>query len=373
MKKFSSGDEKRKLLEKVPKLTFSEVRRHRIPFHEALLAELKEANLVSAFDFFNEIVEFDLENSEQLVKDSKILEKIFDTLQQAESLSKEDGVELQLTLAGNLLEAKKLLWLVEKIYLRALHLIKHLQLEGSQTEAIAQYFNGKFICENYARHQEAVEYLEAAYKTSLNHDEWGTSIDCDEKAELRVVIANQLCKSLIKLSEQLRKNDAKEAMEPATRALEVIGRHVNTSNTILLIEAEIELVCCFQILDDTGRALSHLQHSLGHSKLHNLYAETFKILVKQSECYAAMKDDSKYEETLIEATDVVKLHLESKIVGDVLVDLGQYYAQQNKVEKATDFFEKASEIFLGTGEKMKLQKVRFLMAPLKGSGCFYEV
>lgn len=110
------------LRNKVVALNLKEIRRCRIPFHEALLIELKEDKINNAYTFFQEVINHDLENSRVLTKDKQLMLRIFTALKDAEYSSKENEIKTLLKLGKSI---KDIQWLTEKIYVKALAMIRN--------------------------------------------------------------------------------------------------------------------------------------------------------------------------------------------------------------------------------------------------------
>lgn len=163
---------KEKLRHTINPLDGAAIRRSRIPFHEALLAELKEGNFIDAFEFFKELIQNDQEHV--LIKDNKLMEMIFNGLKNTENDRTERGIEILLKLENNLDEIKdvKLHWLIDKIFLKLLEKVQNYQLEGNRVDALAGYFYGKFLSGITERLQEAVDSLDKALEISYENDEW---------------------------------------------------------------------------------------------------------------------------------------------------------------------------------------------------------
>lgn len=367
MKKVPKESLKQKLLEKVPKLTFNEVRRRRVPLHEALAAELKDGQFENGSQLFNDFVQHDLQNSKALVRDFDLLERIYEVLKMAEYSSKEDEVEMLLKLANSIKNLQLFHWLVEKILLHAILLVGKYDLSGTRLDAVSKYLYGKFLADHRGMLKQGLLSLEKAFELSLKEEGWEFEIAFDIRVRVAQLAATTFCDVSLKLSRSLTIEDPEEALELAYIALRVIRENPGTvPDKNLEVEAEFEFASCFKEKHQEMKALHHLDHALELAKFAELHDHSFKTLVKMSECFAALKNDEKYEETLTAAKDLAKVHLDSTIQGDVLVKLAQYYVERNNLEKATDFYVKAIESFRESGERKKLRKVELMMAPVTG-------
>lgn len=370
MKKVQKDEVKRKLLEKVPKLTFNEIRRRKVPLHEALTAELKEGNFENGLKLFTDFVQHDLQNSIVLVRDFELLEKIYEVLKAAEYSSKEDEVEMMLKLTNSITNVDSLHWLVEKILLHSMLLVGKYGLSGTRVDAVSQFLYGKFIADNRGKLKHGLLSLEKAFELSLKKEGWEFETQSGVQVPVIQLAATKFCEVSLKLSRTLTSSDPEEALELAYVALRVIRENPGVvPDKSLEVEAEFEFACSFKEKNEVKKALHHLDHALELAKFAKLHDHSFNTLVKMSECFAINKNDEKYEETLTTAKDLAKDYLDPTIQGDVLVKLAQYYVERDKSDKANEFFSKAVESFRKSGEMKKLRKVELLMAPLIGK-CF---
>lgn len=359
---------KEKLRQKVAKLDLTELRRIRFPFHEALLTELRESRHKNAHDLFREMVDQDLEGSKILTKDKQLMERIFEDLKQAEFSKKEDEIGILTALCGHISKTNaKLGWLVEKIYKRALKNIKVYQLEETLHDATVQFFYGKFLSETRAKYEEAVSYLSASYNISFGVDEWMVEL---ESGNLNVLVAEQLCKSLLKLSEKSRKEDPERAFELSTEALKIIRSHKSEDNLKLEAAVEMELGSCCMALNRIEQAFLHFELALELTKMSDQHQGAIAAMMKMAECFESTEDDKNYDRILNQAKEYAEVYSLTSSKGEILVMLGKFWTQRDDCKKAAELLDQAVEIFDKIGDKKKLQHARLLVAVPKGN--YYE-
>lgn len=352
--------EKTKLRNKIVHLESKEVRRCRIRFHEALLIELKEAHVDSAFEFFEELIQHDLNHSKIVTGDKELLERIFNALKKADLSEKEDEIEILVKLARSF---EKNHWLADKIYSRALEMVKKYQFEKTRFDAISQYFYGKFLSGLKPRLREAISYLTSAFNISFGVEEWLVKMDSNSE-QLFTTIANELSKSLITLSKQIQNDDPEAALELATKSLKTIKSIRGSENLNLEVDTEIEIGNCLKAMGLLEKALTRFECALEIAKSGQLIHSEFIALLKVSECLKS--NDENYEKALIRAKDFAKLRSLTGGEVEVLENLGRFSIERKKVKKALEYLKKAAEIHGNSNETKKLQKIRFLMAPLNG-------
>lgn len=353
---------KQKLRQKVPYADLTEVRRSRLPFHEALLIELKESRFENAHKFFSEIIQFDLDGSKTLTSDKKLLEMVFNELIRTEHSTKDDGIKILVKLGGNILEVNKSYnWLADKIYSRALVMIKHYKLEECEIDAVVQHAYGTFLSEIEWKHQEAVFYLNTAHDISSGADEWFTEENLKTE-KLNTVIAKQLCKTLIKLSDQVRSENPESSLETAIKSMNVIRHCKDRSRSEIEAKSAIAIGNCFMALKDFRKAPLHFEYAFEMAQPSKLHQIGIEALWKISECRKSSNDDGSYVKTLIRALSYAKQCSIDSSEGDVSAALGRFWIEHGNSGEALKYLAESAKIYEKTGEKIKLQRIRLLMA-----------
>ena len=354
---------KENLRQKVTPLSFNEVRRCRIPFHEALLAELSDGHFINAFDFFKELTESDFKQGSVLIRDESMMELIFDKVKQTECDSKENEIEILVRLGKDIEDKKdiRLNWMVDKIYSRALAKVENYQFEGSRLDAVTKYFYGKFLSGIDEKLQEAVGFLEQALDISYGVDEWGIELQ-----PLFNLISIDLSKSMIKLSIHVRKENPEKSLELAEKAVKVVRKIRNNKEAgPLEIHAEIEIGNSLLSLGHLSKALRHFEFASEIAKYRKFPETTLHAMLKMSECLKG--DDTQHEKILNEAKVYSKLHMLIDSEADIMVTLGQFLTDRKKYDEALNCFNEALSVYEKSLEMKKLQRVRILMAPLRGT------
>lgn len=355
------------LRQKLPLLSFQEVRRLRIPLHEALLLELTEGGFKNAASFFNILLHYDQEQQNGLMKDEQLLEQLFNQLMETEFCTKETEIEILLELAR---KSTSIHWLADKIYSRTFTMLKVYELEDTRLDASLQYFYGKFLSNNTAKLQEAASYLDVAYTISYGVDDWLLKDDLAKTEKLYVLARYELCKSLNQLSEMVREDYPEEALAYANKSLKILRRCRQQTDRNLEVDTELAIGQCFMEMQSFEKALMHLEMALWLSKSNELKEQGITALMKIFECNKRSNDDDKIEETLDRARAYAAENLLASKEGDILVMHGQYCVKRGDFARAQNYFKKAAEVFENICETRKLQKARFLLAPIDGKHFF---
>lgn len=228
---------KKQLREKVPLLNYAQVRRTKILFHEALLSELKESGHKNTIALLNELIEIDAKvDNESLTKkglidDHELIEKIVECLKNAEHSEKSVELDLFLNLAKYIERGdKSFIWIAKQLYVTLLGLASSYKSDGQHYEAVAKYFYGKFLHEKELNFHDAVIFTEEA--KMICSDDITIANDIGEISKLHPLICEQLCKSLIKFSENIRTSNPSEALLCSKKAL----RNAQSSKYLIIKE-----------------------------------------------------------------------------------------------------------------------------------------
>lgn len=367
-------EEKKRLRDKIPKLDFAAVRRIRLPFHEALMLELQEGQFNRTYEFFSELVQIDLSSESKILTMGKasnkaLIERIFDELKKTEQGDNEQEIKILLQLAKSV---NNFTWLAEKIYVRAIVMVRNYDLDGTRSDAIAQYFYGKFLNESKERLQEAVSYLETALEMSYGVEHWFDDIDSEEKdVQLDILIAIQYCKSLLNLSKLNRVQSPQDSFELAKKSLKITQKFENEKVSFAEVQSLIEIGNCYSAMRNNEKALSHYQVAFDLADLRGFYEIGFEALMKISESYKESNLEN-YENTLNRGNEYAGQHLLVDLKGGVLVQLAKHEIRENKLDKAYEHLEESSRILVDRDETVTLREVRMLMAPLIGKFSYFS-
>lgn len=357
---------RQELRRKIKVLSVSEVRRHRLPLHEALLLDLDKGGFKSAQNFFQKLIDYDLSRSKVLVSDNELLEVIFEELKRAEYSQKEDEADILVKL-GTKVEDKKienLFWLSVNIYERALSLIRIYKLDHYRIDAVAQFFYGKLLSTQNEKLEEATSFLDKAFEISYGVDEWLIDYDQQTQQSLNSLVTTHLCTSLLRLSRKKRDEKPDEALFLAKKSKKFIRKTRDENNLRLEIESEIEIADCFKVKSQLDQALLHYELAVVLSTSGEFFELAFAVLVKISECIEG--DDKQYEESLNRSIEFSKKYKLSASKASVLVAMGRFDIQRGNFAEAKIHLEEASKVYKRVGDLKKFQYLHFLMGPLKG-------
>lgn len=219
---------KTKLRRKVPQIDYNTVRRTRIPYHEAIIAELYENGLQESAQHMEAIIKHDQSidipgfKIMKLCSSIELIDRIAEKLSESEFLrlhKRNDESIKKLLKFGNEISEKEhndLLWLAEDILTLGFNKAILYKSDGGRIEAIARFYLAKFFLEKTSSYDRANEHLKIAKEMSLNK-EW----KFDEVKDLMKEICNCYHKALLQESERNRKVDLAQASELVDLAIKV--------------------------------------------------------------------------------------------------------------------------------------------------------
>lgn len=118
---------KKRLLGKLPKLSYNEVRRAKIPFYEAIKAELMEDGLTKSYEIFGYLLTVDMEitqknpSMQRFINSNKNIERLIENLRKAEECSEYYDEEGEVKIFQETIEefssgTKDFYWIADEFY-----------------------------------------------------------------------------------------------------------------------------------------------------------------------------------------------------------------------------------------------------------------
>lgn len=219
---------KTKLRGKVPQIDYNIVRRTRIPYHEAVIAELYENGLQESAQNMEAIIKHDQSINipgfkiMKLCTSMELIDEISENLSKSEFLylnKRNDESINQLLKFGNEISEKQhkdLLWLAEAILMIGFNKAILYKSDGGRMEGISRFYLAKFYLEKTSTYEKANQHLKIAEEICLNK-KW----KFDEERDLQKEVCNYYYKALLQESDKNRKVDLPKAYELIELALKV--------------------------------------------------------------------------------------------------------------------------------------------------------
>lgn len=317
--------EKSRLKAKIPVLSAVDVRRQRIPLHQALLLELKEGNYQNAHSLFSRLLDCDIEQSQELINDKDLLKKVFDDFKYMEFATKEDELERIMQLSAFVKQkTSSLHWMADQLYAYAAQQVTRHNMKCSNWEAKVLFFYGKSLFER-AKFEKSTEILLKAL--NLNSIE-GQNPHEFRDAKILFDISQQLAKSLIELSKVSESENPKKALECALQSSKVL-RFIPLSERLELeAKAEIQVASCLMLNNETKKAQIHFDFAVELAASGNFPQVEIDALVKMAELNECSEEHGKQVENLEKAIQVSKKTSIPSTEADLCVLLAQVWIKQ---------------------------------------------
>lgn len=354
------------LRENFPYLNLNQVRRAKLPFHEALLAELNEGNFHWSYELFNSLISIDIQGRKEIVKDKKLLEIIFNTLMDTEKSSNQKP-QLLLKLSNYLVHTKQCpAWVVDEIFKETLKMITKtpLELEDASIRISILFSYGKWLSVNKGRLEEAICHLRNALKLSK---------DASGEIDLRNSITEALCEALKLHSVKISEKSPVKALKLAQEALNFSMENSSFISRKLQIEIKIEISRYLIILKDFESAKIVLEQTLDMTENEQLFDLGFEILKLLIE-FCCEANGSEYELELLNRAKqhaMEKCSSKSAAEAEILILHGRFFTKKQIYSEALESFEKALKIYERENEMGKIWEVSFMMALPKGWYCVF--
>lgn len=340
---------RQELRSKFPYLNLNQVRRAKLPFHEALLSEMKEENFHESFEFFNSLIQIDIKKTRKLVRDKILLETIYNALIEMERTPKEKFkplLRLAKFLSGN---ESSPVWVTEEIFKKSL---STLRIDDSPiSKSSIHFFYGKWLNEKLGLYERAICHLKSALENCLNDE---------SKLSLLIPISDSISEALKCFSIQLMHHSPKDSLNKANEAL-------NYSKQIKLkvdqeVEIEIQIARCHLKLKNFEKAENALNEALILTEDASLPELKFESLRLLSECKQSFDDESKYEEILNLALQHAVKNSMKSAEAEALVLHGKFLISKQPYDEALKKLRKALKFYEQEKETRKILEVSFLMA-----------
>ncbi|XP_076278094.1 uncharacterized protein LOC143207994 [Lasioglossum baleicum] len=363
----------------LPDLSPAQVRRCRIPYHEAIMLELLERDFQSAALQLKELLDLDEKISVSSAgallwkKPSLRDEKDFlDRLQEGligfeKAARKYDYVARAISLLDTALffqgQTWEWWWIAERLYYAALSAAELVEDDNRQTITLIRYLYGRFLFHELQNPREALDYLNEARDASKNKT-WNASKKLGEKQgsifrECNII----LYKALLILARTDRQQNPELALK---FCLEALKRATDAGDTEYLNETLHELGKCYMAVNDVKQALKTFSKLLALAKR---AADPEGVCNAHTELAFAYKqlDDSAHTETHLRMLREIaeELKLFDKLA-DANFYTGEHYLSQSKLDVSTVHLEDALRLYNDLGMSDDADRARCVAGISKG-------
>ncbi|XP_078050757.1 uncharacterized protein LOC144477143 [Augochlora pura] len=344
----------------LPNLSAARVRRHRIPYHEAILLELEERNFDDAARRMSELLEIDetiskssvgalLWKKPSLAERKDFLERLQEGLIAYEKATRRnDYVSRAIAFLDTALFFQRKTWewwwLAEHLYKAALSAAELIDDDDDdrQTITLVRYLYGRFLFYELQNSREALTYLNEAREASENKT-WNASKKLGEKQAAIFRECNVLLyKALLILARKDRPNDPNQALRASLEALE---RATDAEAAEYLNETLHELGKCYMAVNDVKSALKTFSKLLALAKRVPDPEGVCNAHTELAFAYKQLNDDARTEKHLRMLRETAaELNLFEKLA-DAHYYTGEHYLSKGKLDVSTVHLEEALKFY----------------------------
>ncbi|XP_060532306.1 uncharacterized protein LOC132705625 [Cylas formicarius] len=364
-----------KMRSNLPSYDLNDIRKHRLPYHEALILELQQNNYVLTEMYLKQL--FGLQEVSRkeagpqslawtfpVLRDSVAeLVKLIDGLKKSEehhrrgNFLEETDTLLQVAV-GFAFDGDEWWWIAEQLFLQCISNCTHYG-NLMKLEAMSRYAYSKMLIEKARDYENAEEQLERTCEISSGKT-WNASKifrDINEPIFMSCNYLLHIC--LIKQAHQWSKTHARQAIEFASlarkRANEACYYDGETDALLLKGQCELDILDTKSAISSFKKAY-HIQSRLGSQK------GMCQVRVELSKAYL-MSDNIKLAlENLSVLKEVAEKHNLKLYLAQAYRHLGEFYLKNGDPREATPLLMDSLQIFHESGDMATADEIRIFVA-----------
>ncbi|XP_063379606.1 uncharacterized protein LOC134666406 [Cydia fagiglandana] len=364
MTKNSLENMRNKLIYAMDALDSNAVRRRKLPLHECLILEMREAGYREACDYVQDLIydnmqlvmEDDIGIIIDLTKRPDYLEHICSELQKAEKERDKGNTKSEaLYLLGLALcyaeRGKGILWLAEKFYMASIAVASQYLLDGGRQKGCCKYHYAKFLLDKFpgVNQDEPFQMLTQVRNSAIGKP-WllYEPAEGDQKKQpnetLFKATALQLHRILINQARAIRKQDPSKA-ERLARLAE--RRAIDAGETTRTADAIIEIGICQLAINNLNNAQKTFDRAY---KIHTESNNIEGICDCKMHMAAVMQKLGDHENAAKLLTEMGSLAMEHGLrlqLGRALHLIGELHLRRERPELGTQHLKEAFACFMG--------------------------
>ncbi|XP_076686870.1 uncharacterized protein LOC143378782 [Andrena cerasifolii] len=363
----------------LPDISPKEVRRFKIPFHQAILLELQEEQHEEAARYMKELLEIDDTMNEQqpgtvtwkkmYLKDQReFVLRLKDGLVASEKARRKGDYVARAT---SLLDTAVFFqsrtyewwWVAEHLYQAALSAAEYIEGDNGYTITLIRYLYGRFLFRQLQNPREAVDYLNEAREAAKTKP-WNASRKLGEKQASVFVESNTLLyQALLVLARRERPRNPDFALKACIEALE---RATDAEYNEYVIEALREVGKSYVAVKDIKRALHSFSKMLAIAKRMPDVEGVCNAHMELAFAYKQV-DDNLYAEKHLR---MLRENAEEFGLAEKLADAhyytGEHHLSQGNLSLSTAHLESALCLYNRLGSSREADRARSIAGISKG-------
>ncbi|KAK9704566.1 hypothetical protein QE152_g27798 [Popillia japonica] len=353
-----------KMRKDLPVLTKEEVRRYRLPLHQALFLELEEQNLLSSLAFLHQMIDYQkymrrthgpnskLWAKPRLVRSPAILKLLVEGLKAAEYAHLSRDIALECDHFLNLgvyfcFGDSDWWWLGEQVFNHCINISRNYHGDGQRRFATAEYLLGKYLFENKREIEPAIEVLRKARMLS-NGFPWTASkyLHFTQKTVF-VESCLVLHKALLAQAKILEKYDMETAIILCAKARRRSYDACDHEGEAIALMQQGDCEMCFE--QTSNAAESYYKVLLMHIKA-NRIKETCEARVRLIQAYLKLGNWKESYHHLQQLLQCAERNNMPYYIGQSYRYMGEYYLNHGNPDQATPLLIKALNAFHEIGD-----------------------
>ncbi|KAK0158499.1 hypothetical protein PV328_009496 [Microctonus aethiopoides] len=367
---------KKNLKEQLPVLTSTGIRRHRLPYHECVLLELKEMGMTEVADYIDQLFKInETVNNEQLLKlQRNFIDILKNNLIKAEMARRKNNyLEETTTLYDTAMFFRSFshnwLWVVDELLKKALMAAEKVENDDGLTINTVKFIHGKFIFHYMKDPARALNYLNEVSNASKDKI-WNTSkflkqdqVNLHKECNILLYEIHHL------IARKFRSINPKMVVKSSLEALKCANK---SENNKYIVEALYELGESQMASDDMTGALKTFAKFLAKVKRipdHKGICDAYKQLAI---AHQNLKHDDGTREHLRLFRECASEYNLSNKLGEAHYLTGKYLLELDLPSEATVNLKIAFDMFKSLKMMKETDESRFLLGISKGEEVFEE-
>ncbi|KAJ8675937.1 hypothetical protein QAD02_011723 [Eretmocerus hayati] len=371
---------KEKIKAKLPVLTPNDIRRYRIPYSDAIVAELQEADLHEVAERLKFLFDLDeearqiagpntliwnrpkLRNNHELID---ILKELFIRIHRDEMEEKSEFLaRMALSIEAS---GWDWWWIADTLYRNALWLAKELEPTDLSLISLLRFVYARFLIDKMEDAESALEYARLAQRDSRDRP-WSVAKLLREEGHTGSLYRHS-CKLLNRILVSLGRSsrDSSDSVDLSVGACKLAVKNAcEAGDHELLAESQFELGKSELAAGNVEEAIGHFTTNLmilrqigdieGICNAHSNFVRIYKDL----------GNDDKVLEHLGEFKEIASTYQLNKKLGEVYYLTGEYYLARDNPKEATPNLERAFLLYNQVGAAEDANKARCLTGISKG-------
>ncbi|XP_065173459.1 uncharacterized protein [Atheta coriaria] len=366
----------------LPKLSKTEIRRFRLPFHEALLAELEEDGYFHTAKFLSQLMEYQeayradhsydvIIQARPVLKESNDqLTYLYDNLKKAETAHIQEDIELEieelLKIAyKNAFGPVDWWWLGEQVFAQCLNITTNYRADDRFRHTMTYYLYGKYLIEQPRIIPLGMQFLNIAREYSKDKLWSAGKITGHIEKYIFIEVSTVLYHTLMDQAKAVLSRDPAWALELTLEARE---RGIDAC----LPRADVFhlLGQCEMANQQADKAVSNFMKAFLLYKTNHQMEECCEAMIGLAQAYYVMGDFYQNKEQMEKLLKFAQKQGLKSYIGQAHLYIGQYFLNEGSPEAASPYLTNALNIFHEINDVARREFVKNLGAVSKGQLTF---